>query len=418
MTFPSVARSLGAVLVAAVLAVLPAVPSAARVYQPHPWPRPMVPANQNAFRLTWTDNQRGRAADLAYDVNPGHARIGLGRLLDSARRVAVEGCHTATHGGVLTTVATVDWYCLNHRDSSTGNWTPQGVSGTRDAYRGGTMNGRRAYVFSWHRGSETNPGGTGTRLSFLDPLTSRYVHVLLVRPIPGPTRYTDVSTHAGGIVWYGHYLFVANVRRGVYVYDLHNLLRLENNPRGDITHPGRIGLHGGVFYGHGYRYLLPEIGRWTNVRPVTTRYDYIGLERFADPTRTPVAVTGEYCDGVQCRRGRVVRWRMTRLMSFRNTPPSFHGSISPFRAWLQPDPYTQGGVSTHGCYYFDIGGSHSHNHYLIISRPAGPAGTYRNGGSGLQDLYWERVPDRLWTITEHQGYGVRVLYAVNRPHCA
>ncbi|NBM16030.1 hypothetical protein [Streptomyces sp. GC420] len=408
MRFRKPGRALGAVLFLPVLAMLTtAVPAQAA---PNPTPVPMTRASTSDFSLQWSDDRRTPARNLVRAVNRNGNRVRVGTMLNAANLQAHTqanmNCRDNATGpaGALRGVSTSRFYCLTHEDATTTRWTPQGISGTEDAQPGrGTVDQRRAIVFSWHAGP-VGGSGTGTRLSFLVPSTNRYIHVLLVRPNDAGTDYGNVSLHAGGIAWYSHYLFVT-AGDGVHVFDTNNLLRLAGNPKGNTTDENHIGLQpDGKYYGRGYGYLLPEIGRWHNPN-ATTVYDSISLERA--PGRDPQFVTGEYRDTAI---GRVARWRDDDLTRF-------SGTIRPFIAWFEPVRYVQGAFSR-GCYYFTTGGGGSGNRHLVVANTRGNRTPVSYlGGRGLQDLYWLRSADQLWTLTEHPGDGMRVLYGVPRPPC-
>ncbi|MGW2747018.1 hypothetical protein [Streptomyces sp. NPDC001450] len=377
---------------------------------PVPPPKPMSSANPANFTLSWGNEHRADAESLRRTINPGGASVRLGTVLDSAdSRQADKRCDDATdQGGALTNVANLtDWYCLTRQNSVTDQWTPQGVSGTEDAaYPGDRVDGRRAFVFSWHEGP-VGGSGDGSRLSFLDPDTAQYVHVLLVEPrkrSDGSVTFGNLRTHAGGIAWYGNYIFVADVHGGLHVFDMRNMLDLEHSEVGQADPDPDIGLH---FSARNYAFALPEIGTWQNRGDAT--YDYMSLDHSV--SGPPEALTGEWCNptaaNATCQVGRVARWKIGDLTSF-------SGTAQATTAYHQPTPYTQGAASWQGCYYFNDGGRG--NSYLITARP-GSTPAWRQGGRGLQDLYVLPSRNELWTITEFTGVGRRVLYGVHQPSC-
>ncbi|MFI1162246.1 hypothetical protein ACH4UM_01225 [Streptomyces sp. NPDC020801] len=400
-------------LTAAVPAAVPAAAPAAAA--PNPPPVPMTAADASAFALQWaTDHDRiTQARSLRTAVNPGGNRVTVGSMLDAANRQA----HTQNNarcraqvrakGSALAGAHAVAYYCLQSDDANNSNWTPQGVSGTEDAQPGaGTVDGHRAIAFSWHAGGERPlPSDTGTRLSFLDraSTSNKYIHVLLVVPNSTGTGYSDVTVHAGGIVWYQHYVFVTANEGGVRVFDTDNLLQLANNPKGNISPNCPTGLQNGKYCGRGYHYLLPEIGRWSNTG-AGTRYDSMSLERA--PSGSVAFLTSEF------RRnsvGRVARWTDSAMTRFQ-------GTIHPYIAWHQPVRYVQGAFSR-GCYYFNTGGGGGNRDLVRANTTGNRTPRSQLGGRGLQDLYWLRSANQLWTLTEHQGIHQRFLYGVNRPAC-
>lgn len=139
-------------------------------------------------------------------------------------------------------------------DFGTSKWVPQGISGTWDAYDAGTVEGRKAWVVSWH-----NADDTSVRVTFVDRETLKYRHVLLVEPkkkTDGQVTFDAVPVHAGGIMWYGDTLWVVDTWKGVRVFDLKNIWKVSI---GDGV--GRTS--SGTFTAQNYAYVIPQV-----------RYDY------------------------------------------------------------------------------------------------------------------------------------------------
>ncbi|MFJ8197844.1 hypothetical protein [Streptomyces sp. NPDC096152] len=413
MRIPRRRRLPGAAFCLAVLGLLAAAAPtrATPAAVPDPPPVPMTAADPNAFALRWDHDRITQALQLRTAVNPNGGRVPVGSMLNAANRQA----HTQNNAdcraqarannSALNGARAVAYYCLRSDDANTNDWTPQGVSGTEDAQPGaGTVDGHRAIVFSWHAGGERPaPTDTGTRLSFLDRTSNRYIHVLLVVPNSAGNDYSDVTVHAGGIVWYQHYTFVAANEGGVHVFDTNNLLQLANNPKGNTSPGCATGLQNGRYCGRGYHYLLPEIGRWSNTAS-GTRYDSMSLER--PPSGGVAFLTSEFRrDSV----GRVARWTDSAMTRFQ-------GTIHPYIAWHQPVRYVQGAFSR-GCYYFDTGGGGGNRDLVWANTTGNRTPRSQLGGRGLQDLYWLRSANQLWTLTEHRGTHSRFLYGVNRPAC-
>jgi hypothetical protein len=98
------------------------------------------------------------------------------------------------------------------------DWYPQGITTSADASADGQDEGKTVIRTSWYySGSGDNKG---VRVSFVDyanPSAPRYRHVLLVEPYTDATgnpNFRAVPMPAGGIVWYGHYLYVADTWGG------------------------------------------------------------------------------------------------------------------------------------------------------------------------------------------------------------
>lgn len=433
MRLPALRRLPGAVLALAVLAPLAAgaaftaadAPAAAApAVQPDPAPVPMTTAGTGDFRLRWRNDDRREAAALRRAVNGSDDRVRLGTLLDTqqGRRQARHKCTQATRSGSVLhgfNRTSTDWWCLPRSNAASTDWTPQGISSTEDSQQQGTVDGRKAFVFSWHSGG-VGQSGLGTRLSFLDPRNGRYMHVLLVEPRPdgnGRMSYTNLTTHAGGVAWYLNYLFVADTRGGLHVFDMHYLLDLANSPAGSTQQTDRVGRYGNTYYARGYSFALPRIGTWANQGDAL--YDFASVDRSSPD---PEILTGEWCNlsrpNASCRVGRVARWRASDLTDFVGTDP-FSGTARARSAYHLPTPYTQGAVSWNGCYNTDKGGAGSRP-LLITTRPGRTALRTQRGALGLQDLTLYRSTNRLWTVTEHPDTDNRVrrvLYGVPRPSC-
>jgi hypothetical protein len=101
-------------------------------------------------------------------------------------------------------------------DGGTSRWIPQGLTGAADSE---ARDGARKWLAaSWH--SEKDDVEKGARMSFVDgtdwsnPIP--YRNVLLVNPIAAadaPSKhdtFAPIPAHAGGVVWFRNYLYVAD----------------------------------------------------------------------------------------------------------------------------------------------------------------------------------------------------------------
>ncbi len=101
---------------------------------------------------------------------------------------------------------------------------------------------------------------------------------------------------------------MADTARGLRVFDTRYIFDLKAaGDKADITKKKRIGRQNGVFYSHGYRYVMPEINALTNTVPRVPYPDPKG--KFAcnndsspntsfvsiDRSGTDHLITGEYC---------------------------------------------------------------------------------------------------------------------------
>jgi hypothetical protein len=348
-------------------------------------------------------------------------RSGVDQVLGDANRPATENgpCNATTFPDPP---AGTRWFCLDPSDTGdidrpeAVEWIPQGVSTSADA--GG---GREALLVSWYD-KRTAPA-KGVRVSFLDPATKRYRHVLLVYPTTdadGQPSYEIVGRpqggiHAGGIVWYGDRLYVVDTERGIRVFDLRQILDLEASPAGDTEDASKVGRHGAKFYGFGYRYVLPQVGAWVNAAGPDNDGDFtcaadgapkfssIGLDRSES-----VLVTSEYCDAGAY--GRVARWPL----GGGDLQPGADGLVHAADARRLPVHNVQGAVSYGGTWYLSRSRGTDTGGQLIPATPGADgslqAGPARAAGIGPEDLSYWPGRDEIWTVTEHPGR--RMLYGV------
>lgn len=344
-------------------------------------------------------------------------RSGVQALLRRAnRKLAGSGCakRAAVPPGA-------DVLCLQSGDDRTREWYPQGVTTTSDANADEHWGRKRALVVTWY--DKGKAPEKGVRLSFVDPDRRRYRHVLLVYPTrtrTGKPTYRAIDSHAGGIAWYGNYLYVAETRRGVRVFDVRDIFDLGLSENGTTRNRKRIGLHGKTYYGAGNRYVLPQLTYYANAAQAPARscrgvgaplHSWVSLDRSRRPD---VLMTGEYCKDAL---GRVGLWRVRDL-----DPRSSLGAAAHSVNYL-PDEFVQGGTASHGTYWFTrrvpIPAGRRNRGRLVIGEWT-PGGVQRNHtdveiSKGAEDLSCWRSTSRLWTLAEHPGD--RALYGVPDRRC-
>jgi hypothetical protein len=353
------------------------------------------------------------------------AKSGVQRLLAEANRDAVHNgpCKAGAFDDIP---AGSRWFCFEPDDAGeTGGrpeWIPRGVTTVADAQADGLWGDREAVLVSWY--DDAHEPKKGVRVTFLDPKTNRYRHVLLVYPYTranGDPDYEIVGRpqggiHAGGILWYGKYLYVADTRRGLRVFDMRYVFDLANSP-------GNAAL-GDAF---GYRYVMPQVGAWVNAagpdndEPGSTcsgagapRFSYVSLDRSQTPD---LLITGEYC--ATGDTGRVARWPLDGATG-QLLPNPADGRVRATDAYRLARDQIQGAVSYGGTWYLnrstgrDASGAWRPGQ-LIVARPEGGelhATAVRPAGVGPEDLSLWPARDELWSLTEHAPN--RMLYAVPR----
>ncbi|MEV4949089.1 hypothetical protein, partial [Streptomyces sp. NPDC053755] len=377
--------------------------------------------------------------------------------------------------------------CWDDTDATSSEWIPQSITGVSDAQEDedwGSSDADPLVVGSY---DAENPGRSdyvwgradclratasaaceekGVRVSLFHRATGKYRHVLLVWP------YTDSrgrvsfdalharegmctgtvtesckaqnGTHAGGMVWYGNHLFVADTENGLRVFDLRTILDLD--PDGDaavddptpdglvsnVRDPRRIGRQGAVWYGFGHRYVMPQVAtlNFTAPRPpgetdayqcyatARPKASYISLDR----TGADHLLLGEYCstDGGDSP-GRVGTYPMAAVTAAVEgaagtvadadsayglpTGPTLDGEA----LWQK----IQGVTRYEGTWYFHRGNGTDHGR-LLQATTATVDGASRLVGNpkalrssiGPEDLYLahgrgDGLPARLWSLSEH-----------------
>lgn len=298
-------------------------------------------------------------------------RVGLGVLDDLNRRA-----HRAWAPGRAVDVA-LRWDLADQRDRS---WWPQGISSSlrTDAHRD-------VLAVAWYRKREDGRND-GVRVTFLDPVTRHYRHVLLVTPVvvDGRVEVRPVRAHAGGLVWHGPNLHVAATARGFLSCRLADLVRvpsaLESSLESSLDH-------------RGHRYLLPvrfEHRATADAGIDRLRYSFLTLDR----SSTSLAlVAGEYGSLRQTRR--LVRIPLDPATEL----PDAGAPITLLGEGLMPR--LQGVAVADGTLYL----TSSHGRWRRGSVWVGEGSVFREYADatpmGPEDLVWWPETDLLWCATEH-----------------
>ncbi|KLJ13784.1 hypothetical protein EMPG_11283 [Blastomyces silverae] len=209
-------------------------------------------------------------------------------------------------------------------DVNTRKWYPQGITTTTDATDTGDYEGDVATLISWHS-DNYNDGRRGPRISFINMnkgAERAYRNVLLVRPTEGgskPNFEALSGLHAGGIAWYGHFLYVVATTGGLLVFDMRHIYEVAI---GDGI--GRVGneslltvvadfLFFSVFFPNIFhsRYVLPQVRayKWQPKEGVKNlHFSFVALDKTSNPARSnahPSLVTGEWFPSGP---GRLTHW--------------------------------------------------------------------------------------------------------------
>ncbi|MFC9392471.1 hypothetical protein ACFTWS_04815 [Streptomyces sp. NPDC057027] len=400
-------------------------------------------------------------------------KSGVQNLLAGANRTVTPWCSRDPFG----TAPDPDMkYCLQSDDSTSPEWIPQGFTGVSDAQDDelwGTAG--NIQLFASYDGSdpgrETDPDPAtgdcteaelaaddacnqkGVRITFVQSRTNpatgspeiKYRHVLLGWTYVNSADHVSFDglhaseypiqkgVHAGGIVWYGNYLYVADTRNGLRVFDMRYIMDLD--PDGDpSTHDAmgadtdgvkttadvqdktKVGRHDNVWYSFGYRYVMPQVAAWkfkaaqgnpagsyACVPTGAPKASYISLDRSTTPDRL---IMGEYCRPAPGypSTGRVSSFEIAALEG-RTADVTSEG-------WANYLPLANGGAQ----------GATVHDGTMYVNESKGtdePGRLWRytwdidkkltannrlpiKTARGAEDLYVDRGTGRLWSLSEHR----------------
>ena len=289
---------------------------------------------------------------------------------------------------------------------------PQGITSSRDAVgtaNSGNYDGHQLILASWYTKSACGGATTRSRITLVDwdaTYPNKYRKILLVEPT-GTTaapNFKDVLIHAGGVSWYGDYLYVADTGHGMRVFNMTKFLK--TNTGGTSDQIGRQ--NDTTYYAHNYEYVLPQIGTITAATTSGTAlaWSTISLDR-ADPSIVMTEYTcpsGSGCADYPNRAPRAIRF------PFASGLTSFAGSTTASEA-LQLPWYKLNGVASHNDrWWFNSSGDKK----LYYWTPAAGASTYSWVSGGESISYWEDTtnPDLLWSLQEPIGH--RNVFAVEQ----
>jgi hypothetical protein len=323
----------------------------------------------------------------------------VAQVVASANRVAV--ATTNVPGSPAGVKLAFRW---NAEDEASTTWTPQGLTGSADASPTGLVAGKRVVLVSAYHSPVGNDPNKGVRVAFVDvtnPASPVYRWALLVTPTGSTATpsFAPVTIHAGGLAWFGHYLYVAATGTGFRVFDLDHILPMN-------TGADTIGCSGGVCRAGLYAYAIPEVGAYVSQSKCGDLFSFVSLDRSTSP---PSLLTGEYCSGAACATalaGRLRRFALDPISGRLSSAPTFW----PTEALFMQQRQVQGAASRAGV------------HYLSSSAPAAGAGAlYRTSLGKAATSGWIDAPEDLmmdegngWIWCQSEGVGARVVAAMDR----
>ncbi|UJR34323.1 hypothetical protein I4U23_021726 [Adineta vaga] len=408
--------------------------------------------NLDDFQLRPATNQ-AELLDRVEKLDKILPKLGVKNILEQANRQGTKSTilQTCNPNATLKRNLTNPSYCFNPSDSGTINgnveWMPQGVTTVADARTSQIWNTKQPILITWYDKKPSKLTNTdadkikGARITFFDPETSKYQHVLLVYPYINNNdniTYMSLRTtqkdgydslHAGGIVWYDNYLYVADTARGFRVFDMRFIFDLNKATNGDTNDKNLIGFQNGKYFGHGYRYIMPQIGAWSSIIPRDSNktctinagsatFSFVALDR----TGSDHLISGEFCGdkiagGNIDKSGRVARWPLDQTTG---QPKLIDGIWKANAAYRLPISNIQGAVSFENKFYLSRSQG-AKNGFLYRTKSMNSSTgileieSTHYAAVGPEDLsHWPKLDGNsgdLWTVSEHAGK--RLLYSCN-----
>jgi hypothetical protein len=283
---------------------------------------------------------------------------------------------------------------------------PQGITSTRDAVgtaNSGNYDGHQLILVSWYTKDGCDGAQTRSRITLVDwdaTYPNKYRKVLLVEPTgtAATPNFKDIPIHAGGVSWYGDYLYVADTGHGLRVFDMRKILKTDTGGTAD-----QIGRQSsGVYYAHNYAYVLPQVGTITSGAALA--WSSISLDRVSRSIVMVEYTCSSGCSDYPNRPSRAVRF------PFAAGATTFAASTTASQA-LQLPWYNLNGVASHNNrWWFNSSGAKK----LYYWTPAAGPHTYAWVGGGESISYWEddTNPDLLWSLQETRYH--RNVFAVEQ----
>ncbi|ROR43444.1 hypothetical protein [Kitasatospora cineracea] len=275
---------------------------------------------------------------------------------------------------------------------------PQGITTSRDAIgtaNSGNYDGHQLVLVSWYTKDGCDGAQQRSRITLVDwdaTYPNKYRKILLVEPT-GTTAapsFKDIPVHAGGVSWYGDYLYVADTGRGMRVFDMRKILNTDTGGTAD-----QIGRQSGsVYYAHNYAYVLPQIGTVTAQTSAADKlvWSSISLDRVSRSIVMTEYTCQSGCTAYPNRAPRAVRF------PFASGATTFAATTTASQA-LQLPWYNLNGVASHnGRWWFNS----SSQKKLYYWTPTAGSSSFAWVSGGESISYWEDAtgPDLLWSLQE------------------
>lgn len=390
------------------------------------------------FHLTWYDTAEATGPIAPYgsyqDVIDELVSSDLGT--DSLSEITpASGTAELSCRSALPTNATA--MCWTSADNWNAEWVPQGITTSGDG-NGGAVN--KIFV-TWYDGcSDGTPGpdtqgcsdgptaaedaDKGVQVSIYTP-GGGYRNVLLVEPFYNSSdnpSFHATHMHAGGVALHGNFLYVADTRQGMRVFDTRQIFDMNETGLarpyvpGDVT---KVGRHSSKWYSHGYRWVWPAVGEWHVDGTAdgtyclgegnALKFSFLSVDR-----ATNNLVGGEYCpepeDGHPSEPGRVARWQLgSTTVASRGLATGWAWDADKIEL---PRDHVQGVVSRGSTFYVNTSDGQNNGTLWKYDLVGGRLTNERStqAAVGCEDLSYDAVGGRVYSLSEY--YGRRAIYSI------
>jgi hypothetical protein len=372
-----------------------------------------VPGAANAstasdFKLTFTSTSSA-ASTVQLDAANMTAILGDGNYTLQTG-TTTSACHNAVG------TAIVEFWCFDPADTSSTAWTPQGLTTTADEEADAAWNDIPGAMISWYHAVDSD--SKGARVSVLNLDSHKYRNILLAEPTGSaadhdfaPLVYgSGKPVHAGGVMWYGRNLYVADTNWGIRVFSMDDIYQVPGSPAGAPAGCGWIGLKDGKYCASGYKYVMVQSGFWKTATASVTanfctgkaaspRFSYLTVDRASSPDRL---IAGEYCD-TGTTNGRLVAYPMADAV------PGSGSTLQVSSSWALPSDKVQGAAFDGTSWYFNRSYGDEQGTLIKANTAMGVVSTtpapYR-----AEDLSLWRLPKELWSVTDGKDPADRMVY--------
>ena len=296
-------------------------------------------------------------------------------------------------------------YCWTEADAKANYWYPQGVTTSHDASQDGLYENKTIVLNSWYHIPEKEGPKTpykGVRVTFTgwdNDSSDTYAHVLLVQPT-ADGNFKIIPVHAGGIMWYGNLLYIADTWSGFRIFDMNHIYQMDTGAAYSIGRKAN-----GKAYAFNHKFILVQTGYIHNSGAVL-QYSFVSLDRASSPISM---IVGEYSIGsADDNNTHIVRYPLdnTILLPLQAADGKTYAS----EAYETHILKMQGALARDGRFWFSSSSGGA-------SGPVGNYGRLRVWDRGTTEVrkyswtyasedlsYWEdstnSANDMIWTLTE------------------